>query len=653
MAIADKLRTQASSLGQGISNANSGTALIQIADKAMSEQSNILDIVKTKLIQAATSTTSAEGREAVRKDVSKLLDQLDNISEQTNYNGINLLNQKGAEFNFQVGEDSTFDIGLATAYSVNTTGLGAGDIALNDEDSLLNFSDANNTVGIKGVGGQFTVKYDENPVTALTAVQDRGIQIGVTANGVGTIAGDVAFSVVANDVKGLAFAGGSYNLETNDMALKAALDNAATNSATTGVTKVGDGQYTTTTTLGVDFGGTIDITDLRVSGFTTGSTGTDTLTVVTDSEVSVTKDAGAAYIGLAAATVAMSNGSIGAVANELLGKTSATSDAVSYSIIASATGVTGTSGLIVEKGTVGVQVETEKASTDSGISTGGSYAQSAQAAVQIENAYSGTVASNSGESIYTLNAYDVKELVFTNTTLTAAGSYSVTMSTNNANSVKMLDELASNNAKLTKVGEGAYSFAVTTTGNQQYSTLDFGGADVLDLTISGQELGEDIALVTTGKVFVTKEDSDDDADIRLKAVNVNDSTKAIDDGGQLNGASGDILKTSTTLAGLKGLAEGGLTADIANTYMSVVDNAMTQLNSVRSDFGSTQGQLEVATRNMMVTQVNIKAAESVIRDVDYAAESANFNKQNIIAQAGTYAMSQANAVSQNVLRLLQ
>ncbi|MEN4053841.1 flagellin, partial [Sulfurimonas sp. NWX79] len=50
---------------------------------------------------------------------------------------------------------------------------------------------------------------------------------------------------------------------------------------------------------------------------------------------------------------------------------------------------------------------------------------------------------------------------------------------------------------------------------------------------------------------------------------------------------------------------------------------------------------------------NITAAESQIRDVDFAAESANFNKRNILAQSGSYAMSQANAVQQNVLRLLQ
>ena len=91
----------------------------------------------------------------------------------------------------------------------------------------------------------------------------------------------------------------------------------------------------------------------------------------------------------------------------------------------------------------------------------------------------------------------------------------------------------------------------------------------------------------------------------------------------------------------------------AQAYMDVIDLALTELNTNRSEFGSTQNQLESGIRNMQTTEVNLLAAESVIRDVDYAAESANFNKQNIIAQAGTYAMSQANAIQQNVTRLLQ
>ena len=91
LSIADKLRTQANGLNQAVSNGNSAVTLTQIADKAMAEQSNILDVIKQKLIQAGTATTSAEGIEAIGKDISKLMDQIDNISKQTTYNGTDLL----------------------------------------------------------------------------------------------------------------------------------------------------------------------------------------------------------------------------------------------------------------------------------------------------------------------------------------------------------------------------------------------------------------------------------------------------------------------------------------------------------------------------------------------------------------------------------
>jgi len=102
-----------------------------------------------------------------------------------------------------------------------------------------------------------------------------------------------------------------------------------------------------------------------------------------------------------------------------------------------------------------------------------------------------------------------------------------------------------------------------------------------------------------------------------------------------------------------GTAGASFTATAARTQMLIVDNALTTMNSWRADFGSTQNQLESAVRNMSSQETNIKAAESVIRDVDYASESAKFSQQSIIAKAGTYAISQANTVQQNVLRLLQ
>ncbi|EGK8097669.1 flagellin A [Campylobacter lari] len=91
----------------------------------------------------------------------------------------------------------------------------------------------------------------------------------------------------------------------------------------------------------------------------------------------------------------------------------------------------------------------------------------------------------------------------------------------------------------------------------------------------------------------------------------------------------------------------------AMAVMDIAETAITNLDSIRADLGAVQNQITATLNNISVTQVNIKSAESNIRDVDFAAESANFAKHNILAQSGSYAMSQANAMQQNVMRLLQ
>ena len=91
----------------------------------------------------------------------------------------------------------------------------------------------------------------------------------------------------------------------------------------------------------------------------------------------------------------------------------------------------------------------------------------------------------------------------------------------------------------------------------------------------------------------------------------------------------------------------------AQALIDVSLNALKKLDKLRADLGSVQNQLVATINNITVTQVNVKSAESQIRDVDFASESANFSKFNILAQSGSYAMSQANAVQQNILRLLQ
>lgn len=130
-----------------------------------------------------------------------------------------------------------------------------------------------------------------------------------------------------------------------------------------------------------------------------------------------------------------------------------------------------------------------------------------------------------------------------------------------------------------------------------------------------------------------------------------ESDSAIAVGGAAVAAGGF---TATTYSVGNSISTADVTTNTAaQLTIKKADHALKQIDTIRSGLGSVQNQLESTIRNISVTQVNVASAESQIRDVDFAAESANFSKRNILAQSGSYAMSQANAVQQNVLRLLQ
>jgi len=173
MAIADKLRTQASSIGQSISNGNSAVALVQIADKAMAEQSNILDIVKQKLLQAGTATTSTAGQQAIAKDISKLLTQLDNIAVQTNYNGISLLQKSSdstsgaAALTFQMGETSTNTIVSTSGVQANNSGLGLSSMKTNLQTATKEESIHGNTAAVNASNARGLLLTIDDAITTL------------------------------------------------------------------------------------------------------------------------------------------------------------------------------------------------------------------------------------------------------------------------------------------------------------------------------------------------------------------------------------------------------------------------------------------------------------------------------------------------------
>ena len=113
LAIADKLSAQSQGLEQSIRNATDGIGLIQTADGALDEYTNILKRVRVLATQAANDTQDATSRGHIQKEVNALLDEADDIAKTTKFNGVTLLDgQSGStsngSFTFHIGAYQNF-----------------------------------------------------------------------------------------------------------------------------------------------------------------------------------------------------------------------------------------------------------------------------------------------------------------------------------------------------------------------------------------------------------------------------------------------------------------------------------------------------------------------------------------------------------------
>ena len=446
LTIANSLRAQASGLGQAINNANDGIGVTQTADGALDEYENIINTVRTKAIQAASDGQNTDSRMAIQRDISKLLEEADNIAKTTSFNGLNLLDGSFTDKNFQIG-----------AY-------------------------ANETVGISIDSARTTV-------------------IGQFALGTGTV-------VAAN-----ALAAGDILINGTDVGTSVA-------------------------------GSTTD--NINALAQAAGSANAKMIAINDEfSSTGVTADANTELVG----TLAVVGGSIDSSAN----------------------------------------------------------------AIYVNGVDLGDVTFSSNDSTGTLVA--AFNRITDQTGVTAS---------------------LSNGGKLTLTSEDGYDINLTTTA---------GGGTVALATETAKIFGTGSQVAANGA-----------ADANLAAVQSGVITLESDNQITVSGANETF--GGFTADQVISVANSISTADVttyanAQSTIKKADHALAQIDQIRSGIGSTQNQLESTIRNISVTQVNVQAAESQIRDVDFAAESAKFAKYNILAQSGSYAMSQANAVQQNVMRLLQ
>jgi flagellin len=206
-------------------------------------------------------------------------------------------------------------------------------------------------------------------------------------------------------------------------------------------------------------------------------------------------------------------------------------------------------------------------------------------------------------------------------------------------------------------------------GISMVQTAEGGLNEISNIVIRLRELGIQAASDTVGQTergFVDKEVQQLKSEVqRIASVTTWGTTKLLDGStpnfdfqiGVFNNAEQDRItfKASENVATLDALGLSGLdytTKEGAQTALALLDNAQTSVNGTRANLGALQNRLTSTVDNLGVSQENMSAANSRIRDVDVAQASSEMTRNNILLQAGTSTLAQANQVNQLALKLL-
>jgi flagellin len=239
-------------------------------------------------------------------------------------------------------------------------------------------------------------------------------------------------------------------------------------------------------------------------------------------------------------------------------------------------------------------------------------------------------------------------------TFSATGSYSFTMAADNTTattisfsvSAQTKDGLAEAVSAINdQNGKTGVTAAVNTAGTG--ITLISGSGENITLKDDGSATTNagNISVVGTATTVLT-DDANADTVVATGQVTF-DSEKSF------SFASAGTTVATAGVASLKAVSTLDISSiDGANLALKIVDSALSRINGQRATFGALQSRFESAVANIQVTSENLSASRSRIRDADFAQETANLTRAQILQQAGTAMLSQANSLPQNVLSLL-
>ena len=624
-AIASKMEAQTRSLAVAIRNTNDAISLTQTAEGALGEIENMLQRMRELTVQAGNSTLNASDRAQIQAEVDQLSAEIDSIAAKTNFNNVKLLDGTNTSVSFQTGIDSDGSVAVSLQ-NADSSALGLsgsiGGVSRLTSERIEN-TDMSSLVaaGVK-INGQNALSAAAADYSAATAASSLETLINNNTSVHGAVA--TAFNTVTSSAKGDDFTmSATFTINSATIDIVTSLEELVDeiNLEATGVNAVlnGDGTFTLFNDDGADIAisNSQGATDVGLRSNTT-FTGMIALENVDGSDVTI--EVGNVENGYVAdtGTDAMLDflGFNETRAGVITGNTVSDDDLVDTDGVK----INGVAIASTTTSSAAAKVAAINASTDQhGVVATARTELVLDLAIDSSNMGDNDEVLINGVTVDLSTADDVAAIISAiNGTAALAGS--VTASTN----VEGYLLLSNDTGATIRFEEDSDVATFVTAGT------DLSGATVTESTRVWTARGT-ITLTSESGGFIKLEDS------------LNAGTGLAKLGLQGSSVAEEVTGTGVNVA----------TTANATAALSAVDAAIEKVGTFRASFGAYENRFDSAISNLTTYKANLESAQGRITDADFAAETSNLTKAQILQQAATSMLAQANASKQGLLALLQ
>ncbi|MDE1463530.1 flagellin [Spartinivicinus poritis] len=637
LAISSRLDAQIRGTSVAIRNANDGISLAQTAEGALGSISSNLQRIRDLALQSANGSNTSIDREALNAEVKQLVTEIQNVAEKTNFNGKKLLDgtfdgsifQTGANLGDTIGvsvsKATTDSLGSAIEAGISSNIVAANALAAGD--LVINGIAVGASSGVDD--GFSTSSQAESAIAKAAAVNRVSDQTGVIAKVDGTtVAGTTYTSTDKNG--GISINGLSIEVATDaSLSAQANLQSVVNaineKSGQTGVVASFDGNATTGITLTAADGRNIVLADGAIAtnavGLAAAGTSIGTYSLISRDGTDISLDTTTGSIDNAGFEVGTYSGVNSGVAG----------DNVTNAALA-------TGDLVINGVAVGPSLDSyDTASVDVGGNEKAESAIAKAAAINLVSEQTGVTA-KANQTIVVSDAITDPAANKSGSVVINGVSINISyVDDDTISDVQNIVVTAINNAS-GQTGVRAEAF-----GSNRFRLIAEDGRNIQTgaLTTIGAETGfaNSLAANTTNFSSVALFSGDK---IELSSNTGSIGSAGFQVGTFGGGLDGQLLKDVDIT-----------TVDGANKAIQSVDNALQQISKQQADLGAIQNRFQSAISNLTINSENLSAANSRIKDADFAAETAELSRAQVLQQAGISILAQANARPQQVLSLLQ